>query len=92
MLHLAHILVMIAASAETSAPGTTSFLAAASKAIADDDAKAPAQADPASGTVKIAHENGATTLTLDNASISLSNRIQFRFTNEMPAGNVRLPS
>jgi hypothetical protein len=60
---------------------------------AADGPAATQTADPAPSPsgLKIVHEDGATTLTLDNAEISLSNRLQFRFVDEIPAGNVRLP-
>ena len=93
MLHLAHVLALMAAAADTPAKATVPVSETAAKVVASSDAaSATEQTDPAApGGVKIVHQDGATTLTLDNAEITLSNRVQFRFVDEIPASGVRLP-
>jgi hypothetical protein len=93
MLHLVQAIALTVAGSDPAAPATPSLKEAAARAVAATDDAAVAQpADPSSPSgVKIVHENGATTLTLENAEISFSNRLQFRFTEEIPAGTVRLP-
>jgi phosphate-selective porin OprO and OprP len=93
MLHFVQALALMAASVDPSGADTPRLTDTAAKVVAATDGSAATeQADPApTGGVKIVHEDGATTLTLDNAQISLSNRLQFRFVNEMPPDNVRLP-
>jgi phosphate-selective porin OprO and OprP len=93
MLHFAHILAFMAATADAPVPGATPVRESAARVVAESDvASATEQAAPAAGGgFKIVHEDGATTLTLDNAEITLSNRVQFRFINEMPPSGVRLP-
>lgn len=93
MLHLAQFLALTVAIADTPAAPAAPITEAAGKIAASTDAGAATQAaDPAApGGFKIVHQDGATTLTLDNAEITLSNRLQFRFINEMPPDNVRLP-
>ncbi len=49
------------------------------------------QEKPAEDKTKIYWKDGRTTLETDNAEISLSNRIQFRFTDEMPVAPSQLP-
>lgn len=93
MLHFLQALALTVAGVDPTGPDAPSLKDAAARAAAETDAFAvTAQADPGpTGSAKVVHENGTTTLTLDNAEISLSNRLQFRFTDELPAGNVRLP-
>ncbi len=93
MLHLAQVVVLLVASADPTGAEKPSVKESAAKVVAKSDAStATEQADPAAPSgVKVVHEDGATTLTLDNAELSLSNRIQFRFTDEIPASSVRLP-
>ncbi len=93
MLHLAHILALLASTADAPAPGAAPVRDTTAKVVAESDvANATEQADPAAtGGFKIVHQDGGTTLTLDNAEITLSNRVQFRFINEMPPAAVRLP-
>ena len=93
MLHFVHVLALMTASVDPSGAGTASLKETAAKITAEvDGTAATAQATPApTGGYKIVHEDGATTLTLENAEISLSNRLQFRFTEEIPPSNVRLP-
>lgn len=93
MLHFAHILALMAATADAPAPGAAHVRETAAKVVAESDVtSATEQADPAAtGGFRIVHQDGGTTLTLDNAEITLSNRVQFRFTHEMPPGAVRLP-
>ena len=97
MLQSAQVLVLMVASvdptgatpASNPAPATTSVTETATKVVAARDRATAtttpsATPDPVAPTgVKIVHEDGATTLTLDNAEISFSNRLQFRFTDEM---------
>jgi len=93
MLHFVPVLALMAASADPvgSAPASLTEAAAKVASQADPAAAAP-QATPApAGGYKIVHEDGATTLTLENAEISLSNRLQFRFIEEIPPDTVRLP-
>lgn len=54
---------------------------------------AAAAQDPAppDETPKVRHGDEGTTLTLSNAEISLINRLQFRFVDEMPPDSVQLP-
>ncbi|MBX7187422.1 MAG: OprO/OprP family phosphate-selective porin [Vicinamibacteria bacterium] len=94
MLHFVHVLALMAGSVDPAAAGPVSIKETATRVVAEvDGAAATEQAAPpaAAGGYKIVHEDGATTLTLDNAEISLSNRLQFRFTDEIPPDNVRLP-
>jgi hypothetical protein len=93
MLHFVPVLALMAASVDPTGAVPASLTDTAAKVTAEvDGAAATAQATPSpSGGYKIVHEDGATTLTLDNAEISLSNRLQFRFIEEIPPDNVRLP-
>ena len=93
MIPLASILAITIASADSPAPGKPATVAdSAARAASVNSDAALVEQDPGSGGgARIVHENGATVLTLDNAQIELSNRLQFRFTQEMPPGNVRLP-
>ncbi len=94
MLHFVQAVALMVASIDPAGAGKTAVKETAARVVAaSDSATATDLVDPASPpqSVKIVHEDGATTLTLDNAELSLSNRIQFRFTEEIPAGNVRLP-
>jgi len=101
MLHLAFTLALAASGANPVAdpkappPPSVSEITARVIAASDDGAVSDdtsSQGDAAGGGgFKITHADGATTLTLDNAEITLSNRLQFRFIDEMPASTVRLP-
>jgi phosphate-selective porin OprO and OprP len=93
MLHVVHVLALVAATSDSAAAvGTPVKETAARIAAASGSAAVVAEQDTAgTGGARIVHEDGATTVTLDNAEITLSNRVQFRFTQEIPAGNVRLP-
>lgn len=93
MLHFAQALVLVAANAVSGASDPVSVSETAAKLVAAGDATAATTpTDPQdAGGIKIVHEKGATTLTLDNAEIALSNRLQFRFIDEIPASSVRLP-
>ena len=93
MLHFVQALALMASSVDPAGALPLSLKEAAAKAAAEvDGAVVTPQASPApSGSVKVVHEDGATTLTLDNAEISFSNRLQFRFIDEIPPSNVRLP-
>lgn len=93
MLHFVQTLALMTASVDPSGAGPASLKETAAKITAEvDGAAATEQAPPApTGGYKIVHQDGATTLTLENAEISLSNRLQFRFTEEIPPSNVRLP-
>ncbi|MBK5255463.1 MAG: hypothetical protein JJE39_05470 [Vicinamibacteria bacterium] len=94
MLHLAYT-VALAASVVVDPTGSEgpSIKETAARLVASSDVSAATEkADPVSPDgVKIVHEDGATTLTLDNAEIVLSNRLQFRFIDEIPPSQVRLP-
>ena len=93
MLHFVHVLALMVASVDPAGAGPASLKEAVAKVTAEvDGAAATAPPAPApTGGYKIVHEDGATTLTLDNAEISLSNRLQFRFAEEIPPSKVRLP-
>ncbi len=93
MLHFVQVLALMAGSVDPAGAGSVSLKEAAAKITAEvDGTAATEQTAPApTGGYKIVHQDGATTLTLDNAEISLSNRLQFRFTDEIPPDNVRLP-
>ena len=93
MLYLACALALVVSGADSSASEPRPVSEAAARVLASsDDSAAALQTDPASPDgVKIAHADGATTLTLDNAEIILSNRLKFRFIDEMPASDFRLP-
>ena len=93
MLHFLPLIALMAAGSDPAAADTPSLKDTAAKvAAASDGASATAQADPLPAPgFKIVHEDGATILTLDNAQIALSNRLQFRFIDEIPPDNVRLP-
>jgi phosphate-selective porin OprO and OprP len=93
MMPLASILALAIASADSSSAEKPTPLGdgAARAAAAMTETMANEQGAGGSGGLKIVHEDGATVLTLDNAEIAFSNRLQFRFTDEFPAGNVRLP-
>ena len=93
MLHFVPVLALMAASADPAGAAKASLKDTAARVTAEvDGGAATEQATPTpSGGIRIVHENGATTLTLDNAEISLSNRLQFRFTEEIPDGDTRLP-
>lgn len=94
MLHLAHALALVITAATPPGTDTPTLAETAARVTASsEDVGAVAQADPAAApaTAKIVHEDGGTTLTLDNAEITLSNRLQFRFIDEMPASTLRLP-
>ena len=97
MLHFAQVLALTLAGIAPGAADTPSLKDTTAKVVAASDASAvatptPTPAEPATPSgAKIVHEDGATTLTLDNAQISLSNRLQIRFIDEMPDDSVRLP-
>lgn len=91
MFHFVPVLSLLMASPGHAAPAPSSLKETTAKVVASTDAKASAPDDLTSGNVKVVHEDGATTLTLDDAEISLSNRLQFRFIDEIPANSVRLP-
>ncbi len=94
MLHFLPLIALMAAGSDPVAAETPSLKDTAAKVTAASDGAAAAteQADPLPAPgFKIVHEDGATVLTLDNAQIALSNRLQFRFIDEMPPDNVRLP-
>ena len=94
MLHFVHALALMVVSVDPTGAESPSLKDTTAKVVAGSDATAvTAQADASSpaGGVKVVHEDGATTLTLDHAQISLSNRLQFRFIDEIPASSVRLP-
>ena len=93
MFHLAQVLALIVSGVGPGGAEKPSLNETTAKVVAGRGASsATEQADPASPNgVKIVHEDGATILTLDNAQVALSNRVQFRFTDEFPPGNVRLP-
>ncbi|MEO8359249.1 MAG: porin, partial [Vicinamibacteria bacterium] len=93
MFHFVPVLTLLLANPASgdTAPVVPSLKETTAKVVASTDAKATEPDDLASGNVKVVHEDGSTTLTLDNAQISLSNRLQFRFIDEIPADNVRLP-
>ena len=90
MLQTVPIVALLLAGADTLSLSPVSLGEAAAKAVATADPATPVDAVAPVG-VTIKHEDGKTTLTLANAEISLANRIQFRFTDEIPAGSVRLP-
>ncbi len=92
MFHLTHTLALLMAG--STGPGAAATLAeSATKATLAAGTAAAAVADPSPtpAGITVVHEDGATTLTLSNAEITLSNRLQFRFIDEIPAGSVRLP-
>lgn len=94
MLHFVQALALMAGSADPVGAGPASLKETAARVAAEVDGAAATEqaAAPApAGGYKIVHADGATTLTLENAEISLSNRLQFRFTDEIPPDNVRLP-
>jgi hypothetical protein len=97
MLHFAQVIALMVASVDPTALNTPSLKDTTLKVMAASEAPAlatptPTPTDPATPAgAKIVHTDGVTTLTLDNAEISLSNRLQFRFIDEMPANTVRLP-
>ena len=93
MLQFAQVLVLMVAGGDPFGGDAPSVKETTAKVVAKSDATAATdQTDPApAGGVKIVHEDGATTLTLDNAEITFSNRLQFRFTDEIPSSKVRLP-
>lgn len=93
MLHFVQVLALMAGSADPAGAGPASLKETAARVAEKvDGAAATAQpAPPPEAGYKIVHQDGATTLTLDNAEISLSNRLQFRFIDEIPPDNVRLP-
>src|SRR6187549_993033 len=95
MLHFLPVIALMAAGAGPAGADAPSLKDTAAKVVAAGDASAATeQADPAPSPTpgyKIEHADGATTLTLPNAQISLSNRLQFRFIDEIPPDNVRLP-
>ena len=95
MLPFAQLLFLMAATtSDPVIPPAVSVNETAARLVAASDrglATEQAAPTPTPAAAKIVHEDGATTLTLDNAEISLSNRLQFRFIDEIPAGNVRLP-
>jgi len=97
MLHFAQVLALTLASVDPTAGDSPSLTDTTARVVAASDATAvatpsPTPADPATPSgARIVHADGATTLTLDNAEISLSNRLQFRFLDEIPDQNVRLP-
>ncbi len=95
MLHAVHVLALLIAGSEPSGAAAASVSETAARLVAEGGGAVAVQATepeaPAPGEVKIVHQDGATTLTLDNAQISLSNRLQFRFIDEIPPSDVRLP-
>ena len=88
MIHLSMALALLAAGQP--APTLNESAARAASSADASAVQATPAPSPADG-VNVVHEDGATTLTLPNASISLSNRLQFRFIDEIPADSVRLP-
>lgn len=56
-------------------------------------APVPVESQQTSGdsSVSVSHDDTGTTLTLSNAEIKLSNRVQFRLTDEIPASSTQLP-
>lgn len=92
MFHFTHTLALILATAAVPEDTHPKVTETAARVVASSDpASAPEPADPATpGGFTIVHENGGTTLTLDNAEIRLSNRLQFRFLDQIPPDNVRL--
>ncbi len=93
MLHLACALALVVSGADSTGSEPGPVLETAARVAASRAEHALMQeADPASPDgVKIEHADGATILTLDNAELTLQNRLQFRFIEEIPPGNVRLP-
>ena len=94
MFQAVQILVLLAAGTSSPATATAPTSETAAKIVASSQASSSnaAAADPATPSgATIKHEEGKTTLTLENAEIQLTNRIQFRFTDEIPASGVRLP-
>ncbi|MEO8500047.1 MAG: porin [Vicinamibacteria bacterium] len=93
MLHFVHALALMVASVDPAGAESPPIKETTAKVIASGDSSAVVEPlDPVTPSgARIVHEDGATTLTLDNAQISLSNRLQFRFIDEIPASNVRLP-
>ncbi len=90
MLSFVPVIALIAATSDPGRSGPVPLREAATRAVAGE--ASAVQTDPATPAgVTITHEDGRTTLSLDNARISLSNRLQIRFINETPAGNTRLP-
>ena len=90
MLQVFPILTLVAAVADGSSAATASVSETAAKIVASGDpSSSPGTAPSSNFTIR--HEDGKTTLTMEDAEIVLSNRVQFRFTDEIPAGNVRLP-
>ena len=90
MLQTVPIVALLLTGADPVSLSPVSLGEAAAKAVATADPATPVDAAAPAG-VTIKHEDGKTTLTLANAEISLGNRIQFRFTDEIPPGLVRLP-
>ena len=101
MLHFAQVLALMVANVDPTAVDTPSLKDTTAKVVAASEAAAaatptptptPAPTDPtAPASAKIVHSDGATRLTLDNAEIAFSNRLQFRFIDEIPDSNDRLP-
>jgi phosphate-selective porin OprO/OprP len=92
MLHFVQILALVVLGTEDTRDPKTPLRAAVEKAVSERSNDALQAADPASPQgVKVVHEDGATTVTLPNAELSLSNRVQFRFLEELPSSGVRLP-
>ena len=93
MFPLAQLLTLIAASLDPLGSDGPTVKATAHKVVAAIDVEAVTDqtAAEAPSGVRIAHEDRGTILTMDNAEIELSNRVQFRFITEIPADNVRLP-
>lgn len=94
MLHFAQTLALMLAISDPSVADTVTLGAATEKVAAATGPSQSASPDPTpspSPGFKVVYDDGVTTLTLPNAEISLSNRLQFRFIDEMPSSAVRLP-
>ncbi len=96
MLHVAQVLALMAATVDPAGANPPSLKDTAERVVSASEASAvatptPVPADPTTSGAKVVHADGATTLTLDNAEISLSNRLQFRFIEEIPDSHTRLP-
>jgi phosphate-selective porin OprO/OprP len=93
MQHFVQILALVVLGAEDARDARTPLKAAVEKVLtAGTTDEAVQNADPAAPQgATVVHEEGATTVTLQNAQISLSNRLQFRFIEELPSSGVQLP-
>jgi phosphate-selective porin OprO/OprP len=93
MQHFVHILALVVLGAEDTRDAKMPLKAAVEKVLNEATTNEAVQnSDPASPQgVTVVHDEGATTVTLQNAQISLSNRVQFRFMEELPSSGVQLP-